>query len=98
MDKAWTWLKDQQGGGTVNFGGGLPMIWSCATPQGVGHICRMDGRIDGELHINILQDKFPATVVFCGSGRQNYNLHQNNDPKHPPRKASKWSQQTKVNI
>ena len=25
----------------------------------------MDGRIDGELHTSILQDKFPATVTFC---------------------------------
>ena len=69
MNKAWTWLQDQQGGGTVNFGGRLPVFWGCATPQGVGHICRIDGRMDGELHISILQDKFPATMAFCGSGK-----------------------------
>ena len=62
------WLEDQPGSGTINLEGGLPVFWSWATLQGVGHICRIDGRIDGELHTSILQDKFPATVAFCGSG------------------------------
>ena len=35
---------------------------------------------------------------FITSGRPNHTLYQDDDPKHTPRKASKWSQQNKVNI
>ena len=54
--------KDQPDCGTVNLEGGLLMFWGWETCQGVGHVCRIDGRIDGELHTSILQDEFPATV------------------------------------
>ena len=40
--------------GQSTLGVDYQSFWGCATPQGVGHICRIDGRIDGELHISIL--------------------------------------------
>ena len=57
---------DQPGSGTINLKGGLPVFWGWATLQGVGHICKIDGRIDGELHTSILQDEFSATVGQAG--------------------------------
>ena len=47
-------LCSKPGSGTVNLEGGLPVFWGWATLQGVGHMCRIDGGIDGELHTSIL--------------------------------------------
>ena len=42
------------------------MFWGWATLQGVGHICKIGERIDGELCTSILQDEFPATLGQAG--------------------------------
>jgi HrpA-like RNA helicase len=39
------------------------MVWGCKAGQEVGYRCRIDGRIDAELTISILQDEFLATMV-----------------------------------
>ena len=43
-------LKEQYVSGTVKFGGGSLMVWGCMTPQGVGYMCKIDGRMDAELY------------------------------------------------
>ncbi|PFH47306.1 hypothetical protein AMATHDRAFT_152454, partial [Amanita thiersii Skay4041] len=52
-------LTEQHVNGTVKFGSGSfgitsLMIWGCMTTQGVGYMCRIDGRMDGELYRDIL--------------------------------------------
>ena len=32
------------------------MVWGCMTIQGVGYMCKIDGRMDTELYTTILQD------------------------------------------
>ena len=29
------------------------MVWGCMTPQGVGYMCKIDGRMDAELYTSI---------------------------------------------
>ena len=57
---AW-WIS-----GVVKFGGESLMVQGCMTTQDVGHMCKMDRRVDPELHISILQAEFLATVEFHG--------------------------------
>jgi transposase len=102
--RAWVWkkpgsaLKDQHISGTVKFGGGSLMVWGCMTPHGVGHMCKIDGRMDAELYTSILQDEFLATEEFYGLDRAKLIFQQDNDPKHTSKKAAKWFQQNKVNV
>jgi len=102
--RAWVWkkpgsaLKDQYVSGTVKFGGGSLMVWGCMTPQGVGHMCKIDGRMDAELYTTILQDEFLATVEYYGLDRANLIFQQDNDPKHTSKKASQWFQQNNINV
>ncbi|KIK73065.1 hypothetical protein PAXRUDRAFT_836327, partial [Paxillus rubicundulus Ve08.2h10] len=41
----------------VKFGGGSLMMWGCMTWQGVGYAAKIDGRMDGDLCLQILKDE-----------------------------------------
>jgi transposase len=70
--RKWVWKKPQSKvesqhvQGTVKFGGGSLMVWGCMTAKGVGYACRIDGRMDAELYMNILDDEPLATVEYYG--------------------------------
>ena len=102
--RSWVWkkpgsgLKEQHVSGTVKFGGGSLMVWGCMTPQGVGYMCKIDGRMDAELYTTILQDDFLKTVEFYGLDRENLIFQQDNDPKHTSKLASKWFKDNNINV
>ena len=80
--------------GTVKFGGGSLMVWGCMTPQGLGYMCKIDGRMDAELYTSILQDKFLETVEFYGLDRANLIFQQDNDPNTPLTRPQNGSNRT----
>ena len=59
--KKWAWKKAGEGlsdtlvEGTVKFGGGSVMLWGCILWDGPGYVSRIDGRMDGDLFIQILR-------------------------------------------
>jgi len=53
-------------------------------------MCRIDSRMDAELHTSILQDNFLAIVEFYGLDRSDLIFQEDNDPRHTSQKASKW--------
>jgi hypothetical protein len=61
--KKWAWkkagekLSDRLVEGTLKFGGGSIMVWGCMTWDGVGNTCKIDGRMDGNLYVSILEDE-----------------------------------------
>lgn len=94
--RAWTWkpkgkgLIDREITETLKFGGGHIMLWGCMLWEGKGDMCQIDGKMDADLYVQILEDnlmaslkdyrKTPAIVIF----------QQDNDPKHTYKKAKKW--------
>ena len=74
------------------------MVWGCMTPQGVGYMCKIDGRMDAELYTSILQDGFLKTVEFYELDRADLIFQQDNDPKHTSKLASKWFQDNNINV
>ena len=48
-------LSDRLVEGIVKFGGGSVMLWGCMLWDGPGYACRIDGRMDGDLFIQILR-------------------------------------------
>ena len=61
--KRWAWKKAGEGlsdrlvQGTVKFGGGSLMMWGCMTWEGVGMACKIDGRMDTDLYLQIMEDE-----------------------------------------
>ena len=99
--RVWGWKRpgsEQQVQGTIKFGGGSLVIWGCMTPQGVGYMCKIDGRMDAELYTSILQDDLLATVEFYGLDREELIFQQDNDPKHTSKRASKWFKDNDINV
>ena len=70
--RKWVWKKSGEGlgdrlvQGTVKFGGGSVMVWGCMTWQGVGYAARIDGRMDGDLYLQILKDELLNTLQYYG--------------------------------
>ena len=92
----WVWkksgerLSDRLVQGTVKFGGGSVMVWGCMTWEGVGYAAKIDGRMDGDLYLQILKDEFQNSMRFYGLNPSDVIFQQDNDPKHTCRKVKEW--------
>lgn len=83
-------LNDRLVEGTTKFGGGNLMMWGCMGWDGVGYACKIDGRMDGELYTQILEEDFQATLEYYGQEMEDIIFQQDNDPKHTCKKAKEW--------
>ena len=55
-------LNDRLVEGTVKFEEGFIMVWGCMTWHEVGYATKIDDRMDGDLHLQILKDKLSNTI------------------------------------
>jgi len=94
--RKWAWkksgerLSDRLVQGTVKFGGGSVMVWGCMTWEGVGYAAKIDGRMDGDLYLQILKDDLQNSLRFYGLNPSDVIFQQDNDPKHTCRKVKEW--------
>ena len=94
--RQWVWkkagesLSDRVVEGTVKFGGGSLMMWGCMMWEGVGYACKIDGRMDGELYTQILEDELQQSLEHYGKEVADIIFQQDNDPKHKSKRATKW--------
>jgi transposase len=92
----WVWkrpgerLNDRLVEGTLKFGGGSLMMWGCMTWQGVGYAAKIDGRMDGDLYLQILKDDLLNTLQYYGLNPSNIIFQQDNDHKHTCRLVRGW--------
>jgi transposase len=94
--RIWVWKKAGEGLSdrlvkeTKKFGGGSLMMWGCMLWEGTGYGCKIDGKMDGELYTNILQDELQESLAYYGKDSSSVIFQQDNDPKHKSKKASTW--------
>ena len=92
----WVWKKAGEGlsdrlvEGTVKFGGGFLMMWGCMTWQGVGYAAKIDGRMNGDLYLQILKYELLNSLQFHGLDPPDIIFQQDNDPKHTCKKVKDW--------
>ena len=66
--RKWAWKKAGEGlcdrlvQGTVKFWGGSVMVWGCMMWEGPGYACKIDGRMDGDLYVSILEEDLQASL------------------------------------
>ncbi len=84
--------------GTVKFGGGSLMIWGCITAMGPGFMCRIDGRMNADLYVNILEDEFLETINYYKLDKQRIIFQQDNDPKHNAHKTLEWLSENGIKV
>ena len=92
----WVWKKQGEGlsgrlvQGTLKFGGGSLMLWGCMTWEGIGFATKIDGRMDGDLYLQILKDELQQTMEYYGFNPPDTIFQQGNDPKHTCKKVKEW--------
>ena len=100
----WVWktagegLSDRLVNGTVKFGGGSCMIWGCMLWQGPGHIHHIEGTMDGDLYVHILDDKLYQSLKKYRKKKWQVLFQQDNDPKHTSKKAKMWLENSGLKV
>jgi hypothetical protein len=102
--RKWAWKKAGEGLSnrlveeTLKFGGGSIMIWGCMLWDGVGYACKIDGRMDGELYMNILEEDLQASLTHYNKSPEDIIFQQDNDPKHTCKKVKAWFQDSVLKV
>ncbi len=78
--------------GTLKFGGGSLMLWACMLWEGPGFACKIDGKMDADLYVQILEEDLQESLAYYGKEVEDVIFQQDNDPKHTSRKAKQWFQ------
>ena len=69
------------------------MLW-----DGIGYACRMDGRMDGDLYIQILEVELMLSMEHLGKTPSQVIFQQDNDPKHTCKKAKERFKNHQINV
>lgn len=102
--KQWVWkqvgqgLIDREVQGTVKFGGGNIMVWGCMGWEGVGRLAEVEGKMDADQYVSILEDNLLPSLEESGFSAEDVIFQQDNDPKHTSKKATKWFEDNDINI
>jgi len=102
--KEYVWIRhgqernSQHYKGTTKFGGGSLILWGCMTAEGVGFATRIDGGLDAELYVGILEDELVRSLVYYGLEIENIVFQQDNDPKHLSKKPQNWLKKNKFKV
>lgn len=80
---------------TVKFGGGNIMIWGCMTFAGVGGLALIEGNMNADQYVQILDNKLTSTIDALSilpdfPPRSDLIFQQDNDPKHTSNKAKTY--------
>ena len=96
--RKWVWKKAGEGlndrlvEGTLKFGGGRLMMWGCMSWDGVGYACKIDGNMDANLYVSILDEELMNSLEHWGKTVEDVVFQQDNNSKHTSRKAKDWLQ------
>ena len=102
--RQWVWkrkgekLSDRTVTGTLKFGGGRIMMWGCMSWEGIGYAIRIDGNINADLYVAILDDELKLSMEEWGASWVHKVLQQDNDPKHTSRKAKNYFEEHDIPV
>lgn len=85
-------LNDRLVEGTQKFGGGNVMMWGCMGWDGVGYATRIEGKMDAQLYVSILEDELQDSLHYYDKSSTDIIFQQDNDSKHTSKLAQKWFQ------
>jgi len=100
--RRWVWkkpgenLNDWLVEGTLKFGGSSVMLWGCMMWEGIGYACKIDGRMDGDLFVKILdEDWWLALTIMArmlGISSSNRIMTPNIPAKRLKIGSKQWNQ------
>ena len=66
------------------------MVWGCMGQNGVGIFVEMEGCMDAEQYVSILEDKLLPSMEKFGLSKKSIIFQQDNNPKGSPKRAQNW--------
>lgn len=82
---------------TVKHGGGSVLLWGSMAADGVGNLEFIDGIMNADAYVGILERNMKSSARKLGLGR-NFMFQQDNDPKHTSKKAREFFQKNKQEV
>ncbi len=83
---------------TKKFGGGSIMIWGFITFFGQLKIYRVNGKMDSNKYIRLLEDEFIDDAVLCGLNLGEMVFQQDNASCHVSKKTLNWVKEQNINV
>ena len=74
------------------------MVWGCMGWNGVGQLAEVEGRMDADQYVIILEDYLLPSMEDFGISTQELIFQQDNDPKHTSKKAKKWMEDNDITL
>lgn len=94
--RQWNWKREGEGMSpkdfilTVKHGGGNIKMWGCFTAYGVGSIRKIDGIMNKEVYLDILNNELLDTLDNMPYRIEDVTFQQDNDPKHTAKVVKSW--------
>ena len=66
------------------------MVWGCMGWNGVGIICKVEGKMDAKQYVTILEEFMVESIKELEIPEEKVIFQQDNDPKHTSKLASSW--------
>ena len=66
------------------------MIWGCMTWEGKGRMCKIDGTMDSNPYMQILEEDLVEALKDINKTPADIIFQQDNDPKHKAKKVQEW--------
>uniref|UniRef100_A0A803K993 Tc1-like transposase DDE domain-containing protein n=1 Tax=Xenopus tropicalis TaxID=8364 RepID=A0A803K993_XENTR len=82
---------------TVKHGGGDILLWGCFSAKGTGQLIRINGKMDGAMYREILNDNLlpSARKLKMGHG---WVFQHDNDPKHTAKATKEWLKKKHIKV
>jgi hypothetical protein len=82
----------------VKFGGGNLMVWGCMRWNGVGIVCEVEGSMNAEQYVSILEECLLRSMEESDVDEEDITFQQDNDLKHTSKLATKWFEDHDINV
>jgi hypothetical protein len=79
-------------------GGGSIMLWGCFSASGTGRLVMIEGRMNGAMYREILEENLLQRAEGLILGRMFTLLQQNNNPKHTAKTMQEWLWDKSLNV
>ena len=66
------------------------MMWGCMGWDGPGYASMIEGRMDAETYVELMEGPLMETLEYWGKEPGEIIFQQDNDPKHTSKLAKSW--------
>lgn len=91
-------LRDHDVVGTHKHGGGSIIVWGCMLSLGVGYLCRIDGGVNADMYLRILNDELLKTLEWYQLGKEEVIFQQDNPSCHTASSVKEWFETQRIKV